>query len=285
MPSPKTHGAALAWGSRTLRAAGIESATLDSRVLLSYALGKESRALESDAPIPPPACKKFTKSIARRAAREPVAYITGTKEFWKYSFKVGPETLIPRPDSETLIEAVLGECAGAQTMLDLGTGTGCLLLSLLGEYPRANGVGLDICLSAVDTARSNARALKLAARAKFLNASWSDAAPPASIAKTKFDIAVSNPPYIAAAELQTLEVAKYEPALALDGGADGLGCYREIAAALNRWDLLAPGARIFLEIGHDQSSLVEKIFASEGFAPLKSFRDLVGTLRVLEFAN
>jgi release factor glutamine methyltransferase len=275
MLSSKTYSAALDDGTDILRNARIESAALDARVLLEHITGARE--------VSPRAYEKYMAAIARRAEHEPVAYITGEKEFWKYRFKVAPATLIPRPDSETLIEAVLAECETPHMLLDLGTGTGCLLLGLLGEYPNAHGVGIDSSRVAVAIARSNARALGFSNRAKFVNKSWRDAVPP----KGEFDLIISNPPYIRAADLETLvpDVAKYEPKLALYGGADGLECYREIAAALTRWNILTSTAKILLEIGRGQSASVKKIFAATGFKFLKSFRDLAGIIRVLEFSK
>jgi release factor glutamine methyltransferase len=270
---------ALAEGAGILKAAGIGSAALDARVLLSSVLNKDSLMLAPGGKIAHAAYEKFMALVSRRAGHEPVAYITGTKEFWKYSFRVCPETLIPRPDSETLVEAALAECARPQNILDLGTGTGCLLLSLLGEYPEARGLGMDSSRAAAALARSNARALGFAKRARFINKSWRDSAGP----KDKFDLIISNPPYIKKGPRLSRDVAGYEPGEALFGGTDGLECYREIAAALRRWDVLAPGAKIFLEIGKGQGASVKKIFTDAGFRFLKSFRDLAGIVRVLEF--
>ena len=271
-------------GSKILMQAGIMSAATDARVMLSHILDTDARILNYDAKITPSARKKFMDSINRRATGEPVAYITGKKEFWRHMFKVGTETLVPRPDSETLVEAVLEKFSdreAAHNILDLGTGTGCLLLSLISEYENARGTGIDLSAAAIKVAKSNARNLGLSDRAKFICKSWLDDTGPGG----KFNMVISNPPYVKTADLDTLDTARHEPKIALSGGADGLGCYREIAAALKRWNILAPGACLLFEIGKDQADAVEKILAETGFGLASSHKDLGGIIRVLEFLN
>lgn len=215
--------------------------------------------------------RELATLILRREAGEPIAYITGRKEFYGLDFKVTRDTLIPRPDSETLVDAVLESRAGAapKFILDLGTGSGCLLIALLRQFPGARGAGVDISPGAISVARENAAALGTAARAEFICGDWSKAALPAA------DIAVANPPYVRAGEKLMRDVSEYEPAAALYAGDDGLDAYRSIAAL----DLSCP---IFLEIGEGQAEAVHSIFAPRRLE--KSRCDLAGITRVLEFA-
>ena len=212
--------------------------------------------------------------LARRAAREPLAYVVGWQEFWSLRFAVSPATLIPRADSETLIEAALAaRPAGVRRILDLGTGTGCLLLAALSEYPEAFGVGVDRCPGAAALAARNAAALGLADRAAILCGHWADAL------DARFDLVLSNPPYVARAEIATLmpEVARFEPATALDGGADGLDAYRRILADLPR--LLQPGGAAILELGAGQRAAVAALAAPLGTVSWR--RDLGGIERAM----
>lgn len=215
----------------------------------------------------------FRLLIARRAAHEPVAYLVGRQGFWSLDFQVSRATLIPRPDSETIVEAALTLAHPAQ-VLDLGTGTGCLLLSVLHERPNAFGVGIDIAPAAAALARRNAERLGLAPRAVFLCGDWD--APIAG----RFDLVVSNPPYIEHEGIATLmpEVAAFEPRTALDGGPDGLRCYRRIVAALPA--LLEPTGVAVLELGMGQGGAVASIAREFGFSA--SFRaDLAGIDRAI----
>ncbi len=262
-----------------LVAANIENPETDIRLLVQHALqishAKFVSSLNhvlSDAEV-----KTLDAMIARRAAREPVSRIIGTRGFWKSEFKLSPQTLDPRPDSETLIEAALkySETPPA-TILDLGTGTGCLLLSLLQEYPKATGLGIDISDEAAATARENAAALKLDARASFIAIDWNDWQ-----ASTPFDLVISNPPYIAPDEIAGLEpeVTKYDPMTALVGGDDGLECYRSIAALLPR--ALKKGGLVVLEIGHAQAEAVKSILALSDIAVIQTLTDLGGSDRAV----
>lgn len=240
-----------------LAAAGIEEPRREARLLLAAALGTNAAGLIARDAVDPAA---YEDALARRVAREPLSYITGRKEFWGLEFATSPATLIPRPDSETLIEAVLESGLRPATMLDLGTGTGCLLLAALHEFPEAFGVGVDINPAAAALAAQNARALGLAPRAAFLAGSW------ASALEQKFDLVLSNPPYIEQADLAGLmpEVAQYEPVAALDGGADGLAAYRAIIGSLPR--ILAPGGLAVLELGVGQAISVGALAAKAGFS-------------------
>jgi release factor glutamine methyltransferase len=200
--------------------------------------------------------------LARRLAHEPVAHITGTRDFWTLSLKVTPDVLIPRPDSETLIEAALRHFAGQagpRRILDLGTGSGALLLAALSEWPEATGLGIDISAGALAVARENAGRCGLADRADFVAGDWAQGL------DGRFDLILCNPPYIEADAVLAPEVADHEPHGALFAGADGLDCYRRLAPEMAR--LLETGGIALFEIGHDQAAAVSGLFAAEGFAP------------------
>jgi release factor glutamine methyltransferase len=223
---------ALRGGAQVLAEAGVDSPRLESRLLLAHALGRSPEGLIRDlsATVPP---SDFATLINRRASHEPLAFILGRREFWSLRFRVSNATLIPRPESETAVEAALALCPDPQApirVLDLGTGTGCLLLAVLHERPNAFGVGIDRFEAAAQLALGNARDLGLAARSVFLCGDW------AGSIDSRFDLVLSNPPYIATAELAGLmpEVALHEPPAALDGGACGLTAFRAIIAALPR---------------------------------------------------
>ena len=271
-----TASMALARASANLREAGIDNPRLEARLLLADALGIGQEALLAAPEMAVPAT--FAALVARRVAHEPLAFILGRQEFWSLSFAVSPATLIPRADSETLVEAALAAFAsraGPRHILDLGTGTGCLLLATLSEFPAAFGIGIDLSVAAATLAAANAAALGLAGRAAFLAGDWA-----AAIGGQSFDLVLSNPPYIPTGDIAGLmpEVAVHEPARALDGDADGLDAYRKILADLPR--LMAPGGVAVLELGIGQDSSVSELAAAAGFAP--SLRaDLGGIARAL----
>jgi release factor glutamine methyltransferase len=274
--TPGTIAEALRAGADRLGEAGIDNPRLEARLLLAHALGRTSEDLirELNAPV---AASEFANLIERRAALEPMAFILGWREFWSLRFRVSPATLIPRPDSETVVEAALGLCPSTQAsprVLDLGTGTGCLLLAFLHERPSGFGVGIDLSESAARLAHLNARALGLDARSSFLCGYWADSV------GGRFDLVLSNPPYIATGELAGLmpDVAGHEPLAALDGGVCGLSAYRAIITALP--GLLAPAGAAVLELGAGQSGAVASIAEAAGFRC--EFRpDLSGTLRAI----
>lgn len=262
-----------------LDVAGVENPEVDIRLLLEHALNIEHAALlmNMNRMLGDAEVKDLTAMIGRRQRREPVSRIIGRRGFWKYDFKVTPQTLDPRPDSETLVEAALKYAKPAPaTILDLGTGTGCLLLSLLGEWVNAKGVGLDISGEAVATARENAKELKMDTRATFTETDWAHYTPPAP-----FDLVISNPPYIAVGEMPGLapEVTDYDPVTALVGGVDGLDCYRSIAALLPRF--LKKGGWVVFEIGHAQANDVKSILANAGAVMIHTVQDLAGSDRVI----
>lgn len=261
-------GAWLCQAGQVLRAAAIENPRMEARWLLGHAMGVTAETLLRDprAGVPAAAAQAFTAMLARRARREPMAYIIGSAGFWGLEFQVSPATLIPRADTEALVEAALELAPQARRVLDLGTGTGCLLLAVLSELPAASGIGVDLNPEAAALASRNAQALGLPAL--FLAGDWADAL------NASFDLILSNPPYIEAAAIPALmpEVAGHEPPAALDGGVDGLDAYRRITAALPR--LLAPGGLAVLELGQGQAPAVAQLARNAGLTWLEARPDL-----------
>jgi release factor glutamine methyltransferase len=268
-----------------LTAAGIDNVRFEARLLLSRASGLSIEALIAHGrdEAPAAAIEAVRGLTARRVLREPMAHILGEREFWGLPFKVTPEVLVPRPDSETVIEAALSlmpDRARAWRLLDLGVGSGCLLLTLLREYPNARGTGIDASPAALAVAQENAERLGVAARARLLAGDWRE---PGWVERLggPFDLVVSNPPYIASAEIALLmpEVGRYEPKLALDGGIDGLDPYRRIAAAGRQ--LVTPGGSLLVEGGDGQASDIAAIFSAAGLQPATPWKDLAGIDRVI----
>jgi release factor glutamine methyltransferase len=268
-----------------LTAAGIDNARFEARLLLAHAAGLSIEQLIAhgrDA-APDGFAAALRSLTARRIAREPMAYILGEREFWGLPFKVSPAVLVPRPDSETVIEAVLSlmpDRGRAWRILDLGVGSGCLLLTLLREYPQASGVGLDVSNEALAVARQNARALGVSGRARLVSGDWRQAGWSERL-DGPFDLVVSNPPYIDSAAIEGLmpEVARFEPRLALDGGRDGLDAYRLIAAAGP--ELVAADGHLVVEVGEGQAVDVKGLFDMAGLTPLAPWKDLGGIERVV----
>jgi len=267
---------ALRDGAQVLAEAGVDNPRLESRLLLTHVLGRSAEDLIRDlTAIARPS--NFATLITRRAVHEPLAFMRGWQEFWSLQFHVSPATLIPRPDSETVVEAGLVLCPdrGAPIrVLDLGTGTGCLLLALLHERPNAFGVGIDRSAAAAHLALGNARDLGLADRSVFLCGDW------AGSISARFDLVVSNPPYVATAALGGLmpDVAWHEPYTALDGGKCGLAAYRAIIAGLPQ--LLMPSGAAVLELGAGQFDPVSRIAQAAGFR-VDARRDLAGITRAI----
>lgn len=273
-----TAGQAIAGAAVRLGAAGIDSAHYDARLLVSEVLGVEMRRLPSfhHAELNGAEAARLAALLERRAAREPMSHILGRRGFWTLDFEVTADTLDPRPDTETLVEAVLGmvgDRARPLRLLDLGTGTGCILLSLLSELGHATGLGIDASPGALAVARRNAVALGLDSRAEFRRGDWCE-----GVAES-FDVIVSNPPYIPEAEIDGLEpeVARYEPRSALAGGADGLDCYRVLAPQVAR--RLAPGGTCAFEVGAGQAGEVAGLLAAAGLPGAAVRRDLGGIER------
>lgn len=274
-----TLGVLLAEGRARLTAAGIDGAALDARLLLAHATGEPQVRLVGwpETPVSAEACVRFRALIERRVHHEPVAHLLGTREFWGLTFQVSPATLVPRPDSETVVEAALARIAdraAALHVVDVGTGTGCLLLALLVELPNATGVGVDLP-AVIGLAAANAARLGLSARARFVpDAALSGLAPA--------DLLVANLPYIPSAEIAGLapDVALYEPRSALDGGADGLAAFRALAPRLPT--LLRADAFACLEVGAGQAPAVEALLvAVPGISSAGRVRDLAGIERVV----
>lgn len=260
-----------------LRSAGIESPRREARLLLAHAMGVTAGEIAiAQIVISQKCADAFSAAILRRCRREPFAYITGMREFWSLDFKVSRDVLIPRPETETLIESALREFPSRDAVLrvlDLGTGTGCLLLAFLSERPNATGIGADLSQAALRLAARNARDLSLDGRASFVESHWTSA-----IAGT-YDAVFANPPYVPTAAVAGLEpeVARYEPRLALDGGADGLSAYREIAAVLPK--SMATGGLLFVEAGYGQAQGIREIFTAAKFQYRDTICDLGGVPR------
>jgi len=272
-------------GAKRLRDAGVESAALDARLLLCHAAGIAHEALvaRGDALASDSLREDFDSLIARRAGGEPTARILGAREFWGLPFKLGPETLVPRPDSECIVTAALEtitDKAAALRVLDLGTGSGCLLLSLLSELPNASGIGVDISEGALEIARANAKALGFERRAIFQQGNWADGV------EGPFDIIISNPPYIPASEMGMLmrDVRDHDPARALDGGADGLDCYRFILDQV--FPLLAQVGHVALETSPDlYAELYDLVVATGQWRTPELINDLAGRARGMRFGK
>lgn len=277
---PRTVGQAVA--DLTARFAAIDpgSARLDARVLVAHALGMEPSFLfsRSGDTLSPDAETKIDDFSSRRLAHEPVSRIVGHREFWGMEFGLTADTLDPRADTETLVSAVLAAKSryASPRILDLGTGTGCILLAVLKEWPEAVGLGIDLNPGAVIAATNNARHLGLDARASFREGNWCEGL------ADSFDIIVSNPPYIADDEMSRLApgVAHFDPGLALRGGVDGLVAYRAIIPAARR--LLTAAGRLYLEIGANQTKDVAALLVANGFSHPVEYRDLAGFVRCLE---
>lgn len=262
-----------------LMSAAIENHRAEARWLVEVALGVSAAELlaSSARSLTVAEAAKIESFVARRAAHEPFAYIEGCREFWSLSFRVSPATLIPRPDTETVVEAALEHVRSrknpALRILDLGTGTGCILLALLSELPDAIGLGIDLNPDAVTVAQENARLLGLAGRALFRNGRWCE-----GISET-FDLIVSNPPYIVDGEIASLDsdVRDFEPHLALKGGVDGLDAYRAIAAEIP--SRLATNGTLALEVGAGQAGAVTDLLRGAGLEILTIRSDLAGIPR------
>jgi release factor glutamine methyltransferase len=265
-----------------LRAGGVDSPELDARILIGHALGLDHAALAA-APARRLGAAEESAIAAlaqRRLAHEPVARIVGVKEFWSLNLAVSAATLVPRPETETVVEAALAAVAArrprarALRIADLGTGSGAILLALLSELPEAFGVGTDLDPAALALARGNARRLGLT-RAAYV------ACDMAAALRGPFDLIVSNPPYIASGDIATLppEVRLFDPRRALDGGRDGLDCYRAIAAVAPA--LLAPDGALVVELGAGQAEPAAALFAAAGLAPAPPRADLNDVPRAL----
>lgn len=261
-----------------LRETGVDTPELDARYLLEHALTltRTDFITKSEQPVPDQDVAHALALVERRAAREPVGRILGHREFWTIDLALNPDTLEPRPDTETVVEAVLAAVPDRKAslrLIDFGTGTGCILLALLSELPNATGVGVDLSTLAVEAAAGNADRNGLAARARFQTGDW------AKGIEERFDIVVSNPPYIPSADIATLEpeVREHDPLRALDGGPDGLEPYRILAAELPR--LLVPGGLVAFEVGQGQAEDVAALLGAQGLGDTAILCDLGGVKR------
>jgi len=264
----------VAAGVQRLREAGVDNPRLDARLLWDHAGRLQQSALvayDRRAHI-------FDKLVARRAAREPLAYLTGHKEFWSLDFAVGPGCLIPRPDTETLIEElkrVVPDKTAPLSVLDLGTGSGCILIAACTEFPNAHGVGIDSSAEALAWATRNVATHNLQDRAALIEGGWLEEASPG------FDVVLSNPPYIPSADIAALEpeVRDHEPRAALDGGPDGLDAYRALSTRITR--LLRPGGHAILEIGIGQAEAVCGLLEGGNLQVLRTVKDLAQIPRAI----
>ena len=275
MTDPLTGSQALLAAIRKLEAAGVPDAARDARKLFAHASGVDAwrLTLTLPEPVPDDVRERFETLIARRAAREPVSHLTGTREFYGRSFEVTADVLDPRPETETLIEVALQR--NFARVLDLGTGSGCILVTLLAEMPGAVGVGGDTSAAALAVAARNARRHEVDDRATFVQSDWMASIP------QPFDLIVSNPPYIAAAEMEDLspEVRLWEPRAALTDEGDGLSAYRALIA--QAIPALIPGASLLVEIGPTQGTPVAALMRSAGLRDVTVFPDLDGRDRVV----
>jgi release factor glutamine methyltransferase len=267
---------------RAFREAGIETPELDARLLLCHAAGlsHEAYVAELNAALAPDAAARFGAYVARRLEGEPVSRIIGAREFYGRPFRIDQSTLDPRPDTETLIEAALAmvDRETPLDILDLGTGSGCILITLLAELPKARAVGVDVSLAALECARANAQVLGVGDRASFIASDWLDAV------SGVFDLVVANPPYLSVAGLAALapEVRDHDPRGALEGGPDGLAAYRRIVPGLRK--ALRPGGFALFEVGPDQAQAVLRLLAEAGLDAGEGqnlWRDLAGRPRVV----
>ncbi len=258
-----------------LRAAGVPDAAGDARRLMAHALdcAPARLMLVLPEPLPGVAAARFEAAIAARAARRPVAQIIGARDFFGRRFRVTPDVLDPRPETETLVRAAL-EVPFA-TLIDLGTGSGAILVTLLAERPEGRGIGTDLSAAALGVARENAAALGVQDRARFVCAHWYEGL------ATRADLIVSNPPYIATAEIAGLdpEPRDHEPRMALTDGGDGLAAYRAIAAGARAH--LCAGGRLMVEIGPTQAEAVSALMRGAGLRDIALRRDLDARARVI----
>jgi release factor glutamine methyltransferase len=258
----------------------VERPTIDARLLLEAAAPVSRAEILADPhrALDPGAEARLEGFVERRARREPVSLILGRKGFWTLMLGVTPGVLTPRPETESILDVVLPHFAPEQAfrVLDLGVGSGAIVLAILAERPHATGLGVDVSEDALAVARDNAAQLGLAARLALLRGDWT-----AGLEGDGFDLVVCNPPYIPTAEIEVLapEVRDYDPRLALDGGPDGLGAYRALAPQILR--VLKPGGRFAVEIGATQAGAVEALFSAAGGAHVATHKDLAGRDRVV----
>ena len=265
-------------GSKILKISKVQTNQLDSEIMLSSLLKnkREQIIINFEKKVTKTTINDFNKLIIRRSTKEPLAYILNSKEFWSKNFFLNKNTLIPRPETELLCDAVIKILKNKKSfILDIGTGTGCILLSILSEIKKAKGIGIDISKKAIDVAKKNSNNFRLNKRVKFLNKSLDD------IFNYKFDIVVSNPPYIKTSDIKNLsdDVRKFEPKIALDGGKDGLDVIKKVIykskTILKKFGLLA------LEIGYGQHYNVSQILKEQGFKEVLLVKDYRDNIRCI----
>lgn len=266
-----------------LAGAGVENPRLDAELLMAEAAGVTRAALLANSVTADDSAEtRYAELIRRRAAREPVAYILGRREFYSIEFEVSPAVLIPRPETETVVEAAIEFIAGRQDcrVFDLGTGSGAIALAIAANAPAPRVVATDVSAAALEVAGSNARRLGLGARVELRRADCFNVIDNGPL-PGRFDLIVSNPPYIREADLVDLqpEIRRYEPRIALAGGADGLDFYRRIAREANGY--LAPGGALMVEIGAGQAPAVAALFRAAGLAKIRVLNDLGGNPRAI----
>ncbi|SDZ80468.1 peptide chain release factor N(5)-glutamine methyltransferase [Rubrimonas cliftonensis] len=261
--------------AEALGAAGVEGAARDARLLVRWACGVSAAGLAAapEAALDAEQAARLAAGVARRAGRAPLSHVTGRRAFWGREFEVTPDVLDPRPETETLIALAL-ERGPAARVLDLGVGSGAILLTLLAEWPQAAGVGVDASPAALAVARRNSERLGVSARAAMLEGDW------LAGLSGRFDLIVSNPPYLRSEQVAAAAPElSHEPRLALDGGADGLDPYRRIAAAAPA--ALAPGGAVLVEFGAGQGEAAASLFRAAGFGAVRLAADLDGRPRAL----
>ena len=271
-----------AWqgAKQRLEKAGLAGPVIDARLLVEAAAEATRADIVTDPyrPLTPAQERTLEDYLSRREKREPVSHILGRKGFWKIMLGVNSHVLTPRPDTESVVDEALKGFPehAAWNVLDLGVGSGAILLAILADRPAARGLGVDVSEEALAVARDNAASLGLAGRVALLRGDWTE-----GLADENFDLVVANPPYIASDVIETLEpeVRQWEPRLALDGGADGLDAYRLLAPEILR--VLKPGGRFAVEIGYDQKAAVEALFRDAGAVEVRTVRDLADHDRVV----
>ncbi len=269
--------------TKILAEGGIETNSLDARIILKeiFNFDEKELILNSDLILSESKISKVQKIITRRLNFEPVSKIFGKRDFYNSTFSISDDVLDPRPETENIVEIANNFILekGYESFIDLGTGSGCIILSILKENKNLTALGVDISIDAINIAKKNSKDMKLEKRSSFLVSNW------LSSIYNSYDLIISNPPYIPSDEIITLSktVKNFDPLISLDGGQDGLKCYKEIAQDINR--VINKNGRVILEIGYNQAHDVIKIFESKEFKLLKIYNDINGLNRILTFES
>ena len=269
--------------TKILAEGGIETNSLDARIILReiFNFDEKELILNSDLILSESKISKVQKIITRRLNFEPVSKIFGKRDFYNSTFSISDDVLDPRPETENIVEIANNFILekGYESFIDLGTGSGCIILSILKENKNLTAVGVDISIDAINIAKKNSKDMNLEKRSSFLVSNW------LSSVYNSYDLIISNPPYIPSDEIITLSktVKNFDPLISLDGGQDGLECYKEIAQDINR--VINKNGRVILEIGYNQAHDVIKIFESKEFKLLKIYKDINGLNRILTFES